>query len=178
MEPGVFNRIRTVRMDLILATVEVFETDLHDRTRLGITLDAVVPPDWPPEQVTPEVLEEFIRRMRVDEQRLFGFYWVLRDGGDGSRVLIGNGGFLVHDDGSLEVGYSVLPGYQGSGYAPEAVGGMVAWAVSRGLADRIISCTYPRLAASVRVLEKNGFSFAGSGPEEGTVAYVWQKQER
>jgi [ribosomal protein S5]-alanine N-acetyltransferase len=178
MASGNFECIRTVRMDLVLATVEVFETDLHDRIGLGTALDAVVPPDWPPEQVTPEVLEEFIRRMRGDEQRLFGFYWVLRDGGDGSRALIGNGGFLVHDDRSLEVGYSVLPGYQGSGYATEAVGGMVAWAVSRGLADRIIACTYPRLAASVRVLEKNGFLFAGSGPEEGSVMYVWQKQER
>ncbi len=75
-------------------------------------------------------------------------------------VLIGSGGFIAHENGTLEIGYSVLSDYQNKGYATEAVRAMLEWALLSLKKDYIIASTYPHLKASIRVLEKNGFHLA------------------
>lgn len=91
-------------------------------------------------------------------------------------VLIGSGGFLAHENGTLEIGYSVLSDYQNKGYATEAVRSMLHWALSSLKQDCIIANTYPHLKASIRVLEKNSFLFKGDGPEEGTITYEFRRR--
>jgi len=163
--------IRTERMDLIPATVKLYLLDLHDRTGLASALNASVPGDWPPEQISSEVIEEFLKLMRAGDRKVWSFYWLARNEDCGPNVLIGSGGFLASAEGSIELGYSVLPAYQQQGYATEAVRSMVEWAFSALRITRIIAYTYPRLISSIRVLEKNGFAFTGNGNEEGTIAY-------
>ncbi|MDN7025907.1 GNAT family N-acetyltransferase [Methanoculleus sp. FWC-SCC1] len=158
-------------MDLVPATVELLTCDRFDRQSLGITLNARIPTSWPPDEVTPEVLEEFIERLSEAIPRVETYYWVAREGETIPRKLVGNGGYLVHDDGTLEIGYSVAREHQGCGYATEAVRGLVARMLREYPGRRIIAHTYPHRAASIRVLEKNGFLLAGDGAEEGTKVY-------
>ena len=75
------------------------------------------------------------------------------------RVLIGNGGFTGAPDarGSVEIGYSLLPSWQGQGYGTELTAALVSWAFSHQHVERVLAVTYPTLVASIRVLEKNGF---------------------
>ncbi len=169
--------IETERLELVPATVELLTYDRFDRGALGKALDAAVPSSWPPGEVTPEVLEEFIERLSEDTPRVVSYYWVARGEGSMPRTLVGTGGFLVHDDGTLEIGYSVAREHQGYGYATEAVRGLVARMLTQHPGRRIIAHTYPHLAASIRVLEKNGFLEAGAGTEPGTIVFVLHPAE-
>ncbi|MCQ1535745.1 GNAT family N-acetyltransferase [Methanosarcina sp. KYL-1] len=158
-------------MDLLPATVKLYLLELHDSSGFAAALKADVPVEWPPEQISPEVIEEFIGRMKARDRKIWSFYWLLRQAGPNLPVLVGSGGFLAHESGGLEIGYSVLSGHQNRGYATEAVSSMLKWASSSFEKPRIIAYTYPHLTASIRVLEKNGFVFRGKGPEDGTITY-------
>jgi RimJ/RimL family protein N-acetyltransferase len=92
----------------------------------------------------------------------------------GSRaVLIGNGGFTgaPSEDGTVEVGYSIVVTQQRQGYAPEAVRGLAAWAFAHPNVRRLVAHTLPDLRPSIRVLEKCGFALVGDGVEEGTIQF-------
>ena len=169
--PLILFPINTERMYLLPATVRLYLLELHDRPAFASALKARVPDEWPPDQITPEVIEGFLGRMQARDRKIWNFYWILRQEDTKPPVLIGNGGFLAHDNGILEIGYSLLAAYHGRGYATEAVQSMVQWAFSSLKRDRIIAYTYPHLKASIRVLEKNGFLLKGKGSGEGTIVY-------
>lgn len=174
--PLILFPINTERMALVPATMKLYLLELHDRPGFASALNAQVPQEWPPEQITPEVIEEFIGRMQAKDRKIWTFYWVLRRNGSEQSVLIGSGGFLVHENGTLELGYSMLSDYQNRGYATEAVRSMLQWAFSSLKKECIIAHTYPHLKASIRVLEKNGFLLKGAGPEEETITYELRRE--
>ena len=174
--PHIFFPIETERMSLVPATVKLYLLELHDRHTFASNLHAYVPEEWPPDQITPDVIEEFIECMKAKDRKIWSFYWLLNQKVSELPVLVGSGGFLAHENGTIEIGYSVLSNYQNKGYATEAVGSMVQWSLSSLKKDRIIANTYPHLKASIRVLEKNGFHFKGNGSEEGTIAYEFRRQ--
>jgi RimJ/RimL family protein N-acetyltransferase len=93
------------------------------------------------------------------EQHGFG-WWMARDAQSGQ--LIGCGGLRrVEICGGVEteVGFSVVPGFRGRGYASELARVAVAQGfVTLGLAD-VISFTQPGNEASRRVMEKTGLSY-------------------
>ena len=70
-------------------------------------------------------------------------------------------------DGSVEIGYGILPEHQRHGYAAEAVEAAVAWALRQPGVTRVEAETQPDNKASQRVLEKCGFVPAGTVGEEG-----------
>lgn len=59
----------------------------------------------------------------------------------------------------VDLGYALLPEYFGHGYAVEAAAAVLADARSRLGLRRVVAITDPRNEASVRVLERLGFSF-------------------
>ncbi len=172
--PFVLSPIITKRLCLFPATAKLYLLELHDRPVFASTIGAHVPEEWPPDQITSEVIEDFVGRIHARERKIWSFYWLLRRKVPENPVLIGHGGFLAHRNGTLEIGYSLLTNYQGRGYATEAVRSMVQWASSSLKKDSIIAYTYPHLKASIRVLEKNGFVLkgnSGEGPEEEIITY-------
>ena len=70
-------------------------------------------------------------------------------------------------NGVVEIGYGVLEEYQGQGYATEAVGVAVNWALRQSGVTRVEAETEPDNRASQRVLEKCGFLPTGTVGEEG-----------
>jgi len=70
-------------------------------------------------------------------------------------------------NGVVEIGYGILEEYQGQGYATEAVGAAVNWALQQPGVTRVEAETTLDNRASQRVLEKCGFLPSGIFGEEG-----------
>jgi len=176
--------IRTRRLDLVPATGEILSADLNDHKRLSRLLDAEVPAAWPPAEMTREVLSEFYRMESEKTDPLFAcWYWVQDEPSAAGRVLIGSGGTgsAISDPETVLLGYSVLDAFQNRGYATEAVLGMIPAIFSHPRISRIMATTFPELKASIRVLEKTGFTCtgptqAGEGLEEGSLGFVLERQ--
>lgn len=162
----------TERLELIPVTKELCTAELSSSKELGEKLNAFVPDAWPPALVTPETLQEFIALLAVPGgSRFFAYYWVTTGNNPGGRILIGSGGILIKEDRVPELGYSVLDEFQCRGYGTEAVRMIIEWLKREFSPAFIRAYTFPFLIGSIRVLQKNGFVFEGSGPEEGMIEF-------
>ncbi|MDO8842291.1 GNAT family N-acetyltransferase [Methanocalculus sp.] len=177
--------IRTDRLHLIPATIEMLKSEQGDRQALSTLLRAYVPGAWPPPLLDEETLSSFILMIEEERDPYFTcWYWIRDDRSKGRRTLIGSGGIAsspVSGD-SIVIGYSVLEEYRCLGYATEAVKGLIPGIFSLIGIEQIIATTYPDMIASIRVLEKNGFMNAGEvargeGIEEGTLLYLLKKPD-
>lgn len=121
-------------------------------------------PEWPPAEID-EAAVEWLRAARLahpsDEGCLLRLA-VLRT----PRLLVGTAGFKgpPTPEGRMDVGYSIIESHQRQGLATEAVEGLMTWAFEDPRVRLVVGETYTHLPASIRVLEKNGFRFAGVGP--------------
>ena len=92
--------------------------------------------------------------------------------------VIGTAGFTgpPDADGTAEIGYGIVPGHQGRGYATEAAAALVAFALADERVRRVRAHTLPTPNASTRVLEKCGFRHVGdvTHPEDGLV-WRWER---
>ncbi|PKL69186.1 MAG: N-acetyltransferase [Methanomicrobiales archaeon HGW-Methanomicrobiales-1] len=177
--------ISTERLELIPATLAILTGDLRDRTALSRLLDATIPASWPPPLMDKEVLTEFVRMRSENTDPLFTtWYWMLVDPVTGTRTLIGSGGIASTTTATdtVVMGYSVLDEFQNRGYATEAIRHLIPIIFSLPGIRKILATTYPDLKPSIRVLEKNGFvctgvCHEGEGIEEGTVAFILERQD-
>lgn len=76
------------------------------------------------------------------------------------HMLLGDCGLrTVEADNRLaQIGYTIARPCWGRGYATEAVGGLIGYAFASFAIHRISASVDPRHAASIRVLEKAGFT--------------------
>jgi ribosomal-protein-alanine N-acetyltransferase len=83
--------------------------------------------------------------------------WVVRRDIDGS--FLGLVSLGAHHDGSdTEVSYMLLPEFQGFGYAQEAVGAILAYALETLQLPRVVAETQVVNARSCRLLQRLGMS--------------------
>ena len=164
-------RLRTSRLELVAATVDLARAELDDVPALARLLDARVAAEWPP-PLNDRDSQSWTLRYLEQHPAAVGWcmwYFVLQT----DRTAVGVGGFkgLPSADGTVEVGYSVLETHHRRGYASEAVEALVAWAFGHAEVTRVIAETYPELVASVGVLGKTGFRFIGAGSEERVIRF-------
>jgi len=168
--------VSTSRLILVAVSFDLQEAELSDLDQFASRLDADIPPDWPPPLNDEASMHWVLDYMRAhpDHEGWTKWYFLLSRP-NGRPILIGNGGFAgaPNDDGTVEVGYSIVETHQRQGYAPEAVRGLTTWALSHAKVTRLIAHTFPDLRPSIRVLEKCGFRFVGDGIEEGTIRFEW-----
>ncbi len=161
--------IETARLKLMPATVALARAEISDRSEFAWLLGASVPDNWPPEALAG-ALPLFLGWLEAAPDRVGWFSWYALAEGDGAAapVLVASGGFLgPPQDGTAEIGYSVLPQFQGWGYATEMVGGLVGWALGQPGVVRVAAETEWANPASVRVLSKAGFVPSGPAAESG-----------
>lgn len=168
--------IRTSRLELVPATAALLAAELGSREMLAGLLGATVPTDWPPGEHDRGAVEFFRARLveRPDAVGWYGWYAVLRLPAPASSVLIGSGGYFGPPDaeGTVEIGYSILPAYRGRGFATELARALVDRAFSIAGVARVVAHTTPENVASVKVLERCGFRPVGPGTEPGSVRYA------
>jgi RimJ/RimL family protein N-acetyltransferase len=94
-----------------------------------------------------------------DEERLGVWVMIERE----SATVVGDIGFLgaPGTDGSIEIGYSVIPDRRGRGYATEAARALVDWALRQpGVTTVVAGCDNSNVP-SIRTLERLGFMRTG-----------------
>jgi ribosomal-protein-alanine N-acetyltransferase len=131
-------------------------------------------PEWPLEGIE-DALALFAAQLRRDPALAgwLSWYWILDDPATGRRTLIGSGGFTSPPvDGTVAIGYSLLPAYRGKGYATEAVRALTDWAFSHPTVLKIIAETLQDNRPSIRVLERAGFHRARKASEPGHLRFI------
>lgn len=166
--------ISSSRLDLVRFTEALCIADMTSPRELGAYLNARIPDAWPPDLMDAGAYGAFLSLLQKEgNPGLYAFYWIARRSDlIPERTLIGSGGVLLDGESSPELGYSVLSEYQFQGFATEAVAVMVDWLHQTHGISAIRASTYPHLKGSIRVLEKNGFRYAGLGSEEGSIEYL------
>lgn len=149
--------IETERILLVPATAHHIKTELKDIKLLSGLLNCQIPGNWPPEELK-DAIPYFLSTIE-DKPACIDWlyrYCILKD--NGSSELIGSIGFLNMPDenGTVETGYSILPQYQGNGYATEMLNAIVEWALENG-AEKIIARSDMDNVKSQKVLVKAGF---------------------
>ena len=178
-------KLSTKRLELIAGTPALFRARVDEREELGRALGAHVPADWPPPLFDQDAMDWMSKYLEKEaDAGGWTFYFVVLpaqgdDAPDARATAIGGCGFKGKPsaDGTVEIGYSMLPQFQRAGYATEAAGALVRWAFSHPQVARVIAETYPELRPSIRVMEKNNFRFIGDGSEERVIRYALTREE-
>lgn len=163
----------TDRLRLVAGTEILAAAEIEDRVEFANLLGALVPETWPPDNLR-DVLGHFygLHKEHPEWEGWLAWYAIRVD--NDYPVLCGSIGFKGPPDkqGTVEIGYSVLPEFQGQGLATEMVAGVTQWAKDQPEARRIEAETNIDNRASVRVLEKNSFVRVGVGVELNTIRFI------
>lgn len=174
--------LTTARLRLVPATVALARAELADRAEFARLLSASVPEEWPPENLV-DALPVFLEWIEAapDLAGWYVWYAMMRASREASEllacdvgdILMASAGFKGPPrDGEVEIGYSVLPRFQGHGYATEMVRALVDWAFLQPGVSRIVAETMEANTSSMRLLQNLGFVQAGPGIEPGHVRLV------
>ncbi len=146
--------LETQRLKLLPFTLELKKATLAERARLAEMLEVEIPDAWP----GADLLEALPFLIEVMEQDPAGIVW---DGiilHKAEQIAIGGIGFLGGPDeaGMVEMGYNILPAYEGQGYATEMARRVIDWAFhTPGIPVITAQCLDDNIG-SIRVLEKVG----------------------
>jgi [ribosomal protein S5]-alanine N-acetyltransferase len=162
--------MRTARLDLVAATVEHLAAELENTQRFANLLGAVVLPSWPPGEYDRHAISYFHERLAEGDSSAAGWYvWyaIRRTTADCPATLIACGGYFGPPlrDGTVEIGYSVVPEWRRHGYATELVQALVQRAFDDPAVRRILAEAEIANVASIGVLKRCGFRRMGTGRE-------------
>lgn len=175
--------MHTPRLTLTPATAQHVAWEMADTDALAHALAADIPPTWPPDMLR-DALPFFHRQLEThpDLCGWLGWYGVVHSShidspNMGRPVLAASGGFmgLPDDTGTAEMGYSVLPEFQGHGYATEMMAALLSWAFAHPPLIQVAAEALPGNHASQHVLLKLGFAPNGTAHEPGHLRYVLRR---
>lgn len=154
--------LQAKRLTLIPCSIHIAQATIQDRDRLASLLSVRVPEEWPGQDLR-EFLPLYARQLQADPAQLGWGIWLMIHAAE--RTVMGDAGFKGKpgSEGTVEIGYSVLPVYRRQGFATEAARALVDWALAQRDVRRIIAECGPDNAASIRVLEKLGMQRGQTG---------------
>ena len=161
----------TDRMALLPLPAQAAAALSENRQEASRILDATLPSEWPAADLL-DVLPLQAAALPGDER--FGV-WVMIE--RASRSVVGDIGFMgpPDEDGSVEVGYSVIPARRRDGYATEAVRAILAWALDQPAVKAVVANCDRDNESSVRTLERVGFRRTGEA--EGRIRWRYSGSE-
>ena len=169
-------KLSTHRLELVAATLDHIVAELESNARLAALLSAKVDSAWPPGEYDRQAQEFFRDKLKEGGDAAVGWYsWyvILRGDSVESSATVGAAGFLgpPNDLGEVEVGYSILPAWEGQGFATELVEALTHHAFTDSRVRKVIAHAASTNRGSQRVLEKAGFACVGDGEEPGMVRF-------
>jgi [ribosomal protein S5]-alanine N-acetyltransferase len=175
--------VATPRMRLVALDAGLMRLQIDDREAFFKALDVVHEAAWPPELNNLEAMPHALAALEADPAETGWQSWafIMSWSMGVTGRLAGLGGFHGQPgaDGSVEIGYAMLPSFREQGLATEAVDGLAGWAFTDPRVTRILARTVQSQEASRRVLEKTGFSETGrETPEnrEPTIIHTRPRQ--
>jgi ribosomal-protein-alanine N-acetyltransferase len=164
--------IVTPRLNLIVVTPEMLLSEKGGEGRLGELIQCVIPSGWPMSEWEPHVFDFLLTQLAEHPEQVGWHRYVGLVEPDGQRTLIGSlGAFTKTDPSECEIGYGILPEYEGKGFATEAARALIEYIRCDERITSVIAHTFPSIPGSVRVMEKCGLVFDGEGEEVGTIRY-------
>lgn len=165
--------IESRRMTLVAATPELIAADLAGRDAFAQAIGVDVPENWPPQLYRSTAMRVALEQLGDPAEHGWSI-WYLMSKKHETPCVLGICGFKGKPGaaGSVEISYSILEQFRVQGYATESVARLITWAFSHQNVVEVTAETFPHLKQSIRVMEKNGLSFAGQGSEHGVVKYV------
>ena len=161
--------LRTARLELAPITLDLVEAVMLGRREDAEAIArARMPEEWPNRALIEQAFAISMDGIRTDPSaRLWGARVMIAAAGEDRRV-VGSVVFRGEPDesGIAEIAYGVERTSQGQGYATEAVGRSVAWALEQPRVRAVQAATFAWHRASVRVLEKIGMARAGHRQHE------------
>lgn len=154
--------LQTPRLRLVPITLEAIEAVLdHDKARAEAAVGALFPDAWPNDDLVALGFPYSRAALRASpETRLWGDSLVLLK--DEPRVV---GSVVFHGrpaDGIAEVAYSIEESSRCQGFAAEAVGACVDWALTHPTITAVQATTFPWHVASLGVIRRVGMVHVGS----------------
>lgn len=148
--------LETRRLRLVPITLPAIEAVLdHDKPRAEALVGATFPAQWPNDDLVALGFPYSREALRADpDTRLWGDSLVLLR--DEPRVI---GSVVFHGlpaSGIAEVAYSIEETSRCRGYAAEAVGACVAWALDQPGITAVQATTFPWHVASLGVIRRVG----------------------
>lgn len=149
-------QVTTNRLLIITFEVEMIKALAEGAEQLEKLIPYRVPADYPMDvykQFFPYKIERFTQH---PEENMWEGLIVHQE----SQTVIGDIGFKSgpNERGEINLGYSILPRYQGKGYATESAAGMVGWGLEQPGVSKITAACSPENSASIRVLQKAGLA--------------------
>lgn len=150
--------IQTTRLELRPLPSAAAGALPDDRETAARLLGVVLPPEWPQADLL-DVLPLQAAAAHAEER--FGV-WVIIE--RGSKTVIGDIGFIgpPGEDGTVEIGYSVIPDRRGRGYATEAARVLVDWALRQPGVDSVVAGSGEAAVCSSRSLSSARSRIPGS----------------
>ncbi|QEC79176.1 GNAT family N-acetyltransferase [Mucilaginibacter ginsenosidivorax] len=111
-------------------------------------------------QQTMEAINQFIRARNEDRLNGKGVYWAIQlknTPGVIGTICCWN---FDYDAATAEIGYELLPTYQGSGLMGEAIKKVIAFGFKDMQLKTITAWPMPQNEPSVKLLERNGFTYS------------------
>jgi [ribosomal protein S5]-alanine N-acetyltransferase len=164
------NHLITERLELKPLPAQAAECLPEDREEAARVLGAALSSEWP----QPDLLSVLPRQAAASpESECFGI-WVLieRD----SESVVGDVGFHgpPNEAGTIEIGYCVIPDRRRRGYATEAAGALIEWALAQQGVQVIVAGCDANNVPSIRTLE--GLGFRGAGEVNGEIRWRYSSQ--
>jgi [ribosomal protein S5]-alanine N-acetyltransferase len=165
--------ILTPRLALIAITPETVLSEKAGDNRLGEIIRCIIPSAWPHADWEPHVFDFFLNQFAQHPDQIGWPRYIALPQPNGTRTLIGTvGAFSKTDPPAIcEIGYGILPPYEGCGFATEATQALIAHLRKDQRVCALIAHTYPSILASLRIMEKCGLTYDGNGEEPGTIRY-------
>jgi RimJ/RimL family protein N-acetyltransferase len=153
-------KLETPRLLLQASSLELAEALQADLERAETILGASLPEGWPDAELAG-LLPVYSAQLRNDPSTLGFGVWIAVE--RESRVVVGSAGFVGPPQvGAVELGFGINPGHRNSGYATEAAGAVIRWALENPDVRQVRAECERTNAASVRVLEKLGLERTGA----------------
>lgn len=175
--------MRTARLVLVAARLEHLDAELEAPVRLKILLGAEVLPSWPPGEYDRHAIGYFRDRIAEGGEAVVPWYvwYAIQPATGGSpATLVACGGYFGPPlpDGTVEIGYSVVPERRRHGYATELVQALTKRAFDTPGVRRILAETTVENVASLGVLRRCGFRNMGTGREPHYDRFQLDRTER
>jgi RimJ/RimL family protein N-acetyltransferase len=170
--------LHTPHLTLVPGAAEHVRAELEGRAPFAALLGASVPESWPPGEYDEAAQRFFLARLLAagsEGPGWYGWYAIRNAEGLIPSTVVAIAGYYgpPSAEGVIEIGYSVCPEWRGKGYATEFVRALTEHAVRAGGVTRILAHAFAANPASVRVLERCGYTRLGPGTEPGVFRFAY-----